>query len=170
MATPGLFDTGQVFLGRSGGNQLPQRTGSAPYLPLQPIGTLSSPSSGPAPAPKPPTLMPTAPVGQVSAQSVRATAGPFDPAYRQNLATFSGGQFNRPGGQLTFDPTATAGAPSSLFGDLGGTGPTDLLSQALGGGALSFMNPVQPPTSPTKKKQPISAPQQNQYFLGGRAA
>lgn len=70
----------------------------------------------------------------IGAQAVRSTgAGPYDPAYRQNLATYAGGQFQRPGGFLGINPTGPiTGLPVS-----GGSAPVQgvpnsLLSMALG--------------------------------------
>jgi hypothetical protein len=95
----------------------------------------------------------------LGAESVRATGqGPFDSAYRQNLATYGGGQFARPGGTLGFNPTAQFGQLGSLssMGQPNGAGtaplmgsPTDLLSMALGGQAVSAPQPTTPATSTT---------------------
>ena len=93
----------------------------------------------------------------VGAQSVTATGlGPFDPAYRQNLATFAGGQFARPGGSLQFNPTGLGqgfGAPTG-----GGNAPlpgmpNTLLGQAQGGQPLvpqtqALQAPTQAPMNP----------------------
>ena len=92
----------------------------------------------------------------VGAQAVRATgAGPFDPAYRQDLATYAGGNFQRPNGFLGFNPTG------DLFGNPTGGGnapvpgmPTDLLTSALGGQAVGAQSqPSQPAQQPAPKKQ-----------------
>lgn len=105
----------------------------------------------------------TPPTDILGSEAVRATgSGPFDSAYRQNLATYSGGQFSRPGGSLSFNPTATAGAPDALGGiDTGGVAagggnaplmgsPTDLLSLALGGsGGFGYTPPTPKTTSTT---------------------
>jgi len=89
----------------------------------------------PAPVPQSSTLAP---------ESVRATGtGPFDAAYRQNLATYAGGLLSRPGGNLSFDPTG----PASDFP----SGPS-LLEQALGGGAWQ----PQTPTPAQQSAAPLS--------------
>lgn len=84
-------------------------------------------------------------------EAVRATgSGPFDAAYRQNLATYAGGLSERPsGGVLSFNPTG------NMFGNPSGAGtapvlgsPTDLLSQALGGQGYKANT-----TAPTPKPQ-----------------
>jgi hypothetical protein len=102
----------------------------------------------------------------LGAQSVRASgAGPFDPAYRQDLSTYAGGNFVRPGGNLSFNPTG------SMFGQPTGGGnapvpgmPTDLLTQALGG--APFATPQKP--APAAKPKPVN-PYQNwwQNWQGG---
>lgn len=98
------------------------------------------------------------PQGTVQAQAVRATGqGPYDQAFRQNLATYAGGQSARPGGYLGFNPTG------DLFGQATGGGnapvlgmPTSLLDQAMGGQGFSFTPPpVAPqPGASTGKPQP----------------
>jgi len=167
----GMFNPGSVNFGSGITNK--------PYLPLKPIqlpqagGQPQRPTAPVQRPPQQPAFNPNQPAGVVGAQTVRATeGGPFDQPYRQNLATFAGGQFERPGGNLSFDPTATAGTPNSLFGDLGGKGPTDLLSQALLGGGMSFPNPM-PPTAPQSlgKRTPQRNPLQwwgEQFNRGGR--
>ena len=93
------------------------------------------------------------------AEAVRATGqGPYDSAYRQNLATYAGGGFQRPGGYLGFNPTG------QLPGNPTGTGsapvqgaPTDLLSMALTGtGRYAPSWSQQIPTAPLA--QPLSLP------------
>lgn len=91
----------------------------------------------------------------LGAQAVRATGqGPFDPSYRQDLATYAGGNFQRPNGFLGFNPTG------ALFGNPVGGGnapvqgmPTDLLTGALGGQAFGQAAPQPPPTQPAPKKE-----------------
>lgn len=91
-------------------------------------------------------------VQQLNPESVRATgSGPFDSAYRQNLATYAGGQFERPGGNLSFNPTS-----SNLFGNPtgGGNDPVlgmgnSLLSLGLGGQPAAFNTPQPQTTNPT---------------------
>lgn len=87
----------------------------------------------------------------IGSQAVRPTSGPYDPAYRQNLATYAGGTFERPNGFLNFNPTG------ALFGQPVGGGsapvmgmPTDLLTEAMG---QQQMAPSQPKTQPEPKKQ-----------------
>jgi hypothetical protein len=102
---------------------------------------LTVPSDGGAPPAQQPST------GTLGAESVRATgSGPFDPTYRQNLATFAGGQFARPGGNLSFDPTG------QLFGNPTGGGnaplqgmPDSLVGQALSGNPFSFTPPTPAP-------------------------
>jgi len=65
-------------------------------------------------------------------ETVRATeGGPFDQSYRQNLATYAGGLLQRPGGNLTFNPTDAKDIPQGQ----------SLLERALGGGAYSYQPP-----------------------------
>jgi hypothetical protein len=102
---------------------------------------------------------PSAPSNVVQSQAVRATgSGPYDNAYRQDLATYAGGLASRPGGSLSFDPTG------NLFGSPSGGGnapvlggPTDLLSSALGGQAVTAQPPSQAqqaqPVQPTNNAQ-----------------
>lgn len=70
-----------------------------------------------------PSAVPGTP-GVEAAGAVRSTAGgPFDSAYRQNLATFAGGDLARPeGGVLSFNPLAAD--------PFGGQMPDTLLGQA----------------------------------------
>jgi hypothetical protein len=97
----------------------------------------------------------------VGAESIRATGqGPYDAAYRQNLATYAGGQFTRPGGQLNINPTSNNqqwGNPSGGGNDPNVGLPTTLLQQALGGSPVQAPTsaPSAPATSPS-----TSAPQQ----------
>lgn len=73
-------------------------------------------------------------------QTVRATGGgPFDAAYRQNLTTQAGGEWARPGGNLSFNPTGPLnfGTPQG-----GGNAPNFGLPPTL----LSIMGP-QPGTA-----------------------
>lgn len=81
----------------------------------------------------------------VGPEAVRATGtGPFDSAYRQDLATFAGGLFNRPGGNLSFNPTSpdafgtpTGGGNAPLPGM-----PPTLLQNALGGNPFTYTPPA----------------------------
>lgn len=124
------FDPGKVLFG--GG-------GSSPYLPIGNQGG-SDTSMSPLPLQVPKTNF-------LNAEAVRATgSGPYDPAYRQNLATYAGGQFTRPGGVLAFNPTDPTTFPGQPTG--GGTAPIpglppSLISQALGGEAFGTPQPTQ---------------------------
>lgn len=117
------FDPGGILMGRPS-------SGYKPYVSV----TEQQPSSN-----------------TLGAEAVRATGtGPFDAAYRQNLATYAGGQFARPGGNLSFNPTGDLfGAPSG-----GGNAPPPgmpygLLDMALGGTPFRFQPPQQTLPSPT---------------------
>jgi hypothetical protein len=90
---------------------------------------------------------PPAPQQQnVGPEAVRATGmGPYDPAYRQNLATYAMGQFMRPGTNFGFNPTQplqfgqpTGGGNAPVLGM-----PQTLLGQALGGQEVNM--PTQQP-------------------------
>jgi hypothetical protein len=82
--------------------------------------------------------------GTLGPESIRATGtGPFDAAYRQNLATYAGGQFSRPGG-MSFNPTDPNTFPGNPTG--GGTAPvtgmpSTLLDTALSGQGFSWTPP-----------------------------
>jgi len=103
----------------------------------------------------------------IGSQTVRATgSGPYDNAYRQDLATYAGGLASRPGGNLSFNPTgnlfgnATGGGNAPVMG-----GPTDLLSAALGGQAVNTSTP--PPAQP-QSSQPTNGNQDYwQFWLNG---
>lgn len=89
-------------------------------------------------------------------ESIRATGtGPFDAAYRQNLATYAGGQFSRPGGSMNFNPTDPSTFPGMATG--GGTAPVTgmpntLLDAALSGQGFGYQppQPAQTAASPGK--------------------
>src|SRR5215471_20407723 len=127
------IDPGQVFMGGGGRN----RFFLGPQNVQQDSGQGAQANTGP--------------LGTLGAEAIRATGtGPFDDAYRQNLATYAGGLFSRPGGFLGFNPTGTSlfGAPTG-----GGNAPVpgtgmSLYSQALGGNPFSVPNPP-PPQVPT---------------------
>lgn len=95
------------------------------------------------------------PPNAIGAQSVRAVgSGGGDAAWRQNLATFAGGQFARPGGMLKFNPTNASSFPGAPTG--GGNAPlaglpSDLLSQALNGQGASVSTPAASTPSPASK-------------------
>ena len=98
------------------------------------------------------------PPNVLSSEAVRATGtGPYDSAYRQNLATYAGGQFTRPGGNLSFNPTG------ALFGNPTGGGnapvlgmPDSLVGQALSGNPFKFTPP--PPPPPQSDESQLSNP------------
>jgi hypothetical protein len=135
----------------------PQATG-VPYVgkPKPPIRR--APGEGGQPpmplAPKQPMPTPKPPVGVLAPESVRATGtGPFSSDYRQNLATYAGSQFSRPGGSMNFNPTDPSTFPGQPTG--GGTAPVtgmpnSLLDMALGGQGFSWTSPqpAQTATSP----------------------
>ncbi len=90
----------------------------------------------------------------VGAQTVRATGGGAgDAQWRQNLATFSGGQFARPGGHLDFNPLSNnpfGGAPTGGGNSPQMGMPSTLLQMALGGQPFSWNQPkAAPAQSPT---------------------
>lgn len=156
------------------------KPGRGPFLPPQPpppgrtlnTGSNAGAPSGPAtlpnmgytpppnapggrfnnPLPAPPTNTPAPPSGILAPESIRATgSGPFDAAYRQNLATYGGGQFSRPGGSLSFNPTDLSTFPGIATG--GGTAPvagmpTSLMDEALGGQSFQWSPPPSINTSP----------------------
>ncbi len=91
---------------------------------------------------------PTPPSGSmVGSGLVQATgSGPYDPAYRQNLAAYAGGQLYNPTGVMQFNPTNFSTYPGGMTG--GGTAPlpgmpTTLLQQAMGGQPFSYAPPTQ---------------------------
>jgi hypothetical protein len=120
----------------AGGGSTPIKAGTGQWPGLGGGGTTGgggSPITGP-PMSGSPAFVPN--FSGVTPESVRASGtGPFDSAYRQNLATYAGGQFQRPGGNLSFNPTG-----NNLFGNPtgGGNAPlpglgTSLLDSGLGG-------------------------------------
>lgn len=125
-----------------------------PYLKTDPIrrvnegGTTTSTPSTPAPQPSP---NPNPNSTTLGAESIRSTgSGPFDSAYRQNLATFAGGQFSRPGGSMNFNPTDPSTFPGNPTG--GGNAPitglpTSLLDNAIGGQGFSWTPPATDPNA-----------------------
>lgn len=146
------FDPGRVFLGSN-------RARGGPYLPISPIKM----NNGTNTASTQPAQVPRINQNQdvLNPEAVRATGtGPYDPAYRQNLATYAGGQFSRPGGSMNFNPTDLSSFPGNPVG--GGNAPLpglpdSLVSQALGGNPFSF----QPST---QNQQPS---QTGNDFVGG---
>jgi hypothetical protein len=137
-----MYNPMQVMMG-SGRGPGPYISPSGP-----PAGT--DPGRTPPPAPTSTTLAP---------EAVRATgSGPFDPTYRQNLATYAGGQFQRPSvttqpergapqtmNVLSFNPTDISTFPGQPVG--GGNAPLQglpfgLLSLAQGGLPFSWGTPL----------------------------
>lgn len=149
------FNPGQVMMGQ------PTKQSPAPWMPINkfpsPGGTPQRPIGNPAkPEPQQPQANTGGGAGSIlGPQAVRATGnGPYDSAYRQNLATYAGGLMSKPGGLLAFNPTD----PNSLGGQPTGAGnapvmgaPTGLLDQALGGNPFSWT--PQPPTQPAQSAQ-----------------
>ena len=142
------FDPGRVLFGGPS---------SKPYLGIgKGLGGDAAPGNGTISASTLPSMQYRDPTpSPLGPEAVRATGtGPFDPAYRQNLATFAGGQFQRPGGNLMFNPTDPGlfgGAPSGA-GNAPVTGaPISLLSGAMGGQPFQFPQPTAP-TQPTQQQ------------------
>jgi hypothetical protein len=139
MAAPFNANFNPMNVSLQGGDQI-----KGPYLQTgdqRPTGNPGMKTVGTSPlGPQKPAGNPGMKPGVVGAQAVRATGqGPYDPAFRQDLATYAGGQFSRPGGNLSFNPTGQL--PAGLGAN------NSLLSQALGGQAFSF--------APPKPKQPV---------------
>ena len=137
------FDPGRVMFGKSG---------NGPYLPTAPQSTGNINTLNPVlQVPKSPVLAP---------EAVRATgSGPYDAAYRQNLATYAGGQFERPNGNLSFNPTDMRTFPGNPTG--GGNAPlpglpNSLISNALGGSPFSVAQPQSATTSTSTSSGNIS--------------
>jgi hypothetical protein len=114
--------------------------GGAPKRPYLPVGGISQMRRSPG-SEGSAQQAPTMPSSTIGPESVRASgSGPFDAAYRQNLATYAGGQFARPGGNLSFNPTSgqMPGQPTGGGNAPVGGLPTGLLDMALGGNPFSF--------------------------------
>lgn len=83
--------------------------------------------------------------GTLGPEAIRAWGkGPFDPSYRQNLASFTMGQFQRPTAGFQFNPTATfnfgmptGGGNAPVFGQ-----PMTLLGAAQGGNPFFYTPPA----------------------------
>src|SRR5215471_3226804 len=177
------FNPRAVSLGQAQTNGIPYITGRGLPTPFA-RGTHMPPriinfGGGPVPVPAPVQMSGTpaiaqfhdpedqgAPPNVLGSEAVRATGtGPYDSAYRQNLATYAGGQFVRPpgpgllggntsGGVLSFNPTG------GLFGNPTGGGnapvlgmPNSLIGQALSGNPFSFTPPRPPPPPPSDDGQ-----------------
>lgn len=121
------------------------------YLPVgnQPktMPATQKPNSGPMPAQQAP-----GPLGTLGAEAVRSTGtGPFDSTYRQNLASYAGGLFQRPGGYLGINPTGNDFGGNSGGGNAPALGaPNSLLQLGLGGQSFQVGNP-QPAQQPKKR-------------------
>lgn len=152
MATFGSnYNAADVLMGRPrsemvrSGPYLWTGTGSRPPAPPMPLGP---DISGGKPAATPTST----PQGILAPESIRATgAGPFDAAYRQNLATYAGGQFSRPPGGLNFNPTDPSTFPGLPTG--GGTAPVTGMPQSLLDMALSGQGFSWTPPQPAKAAQ-----------------
>lgn len=162
------FNPMAVMMGQAGKPGIPYTGVPKPKAPIlyAPKNSTGAPaSSAPsAPSPSSTTLAP---------EAIRSSgAGPFDPAYRQNLATFAGGLFARPGGNLSFNPTsnqpfggaATGGGDAPVMGM-----PNTLLQNAFGGNPFSFTPPV--PASGANNSQPNTTQMQdwlNSFMQNGK--
>lgn len=131
---------GPVVAGQFGGGSPAQKPGSEMIR----AGEFSGQPPTGGTSPQPPNM--------VGPESIRATGtGPFDDAYRQDLATYAGGLFGRPGGNLSFNPTsnqpfggaATGGGNAPVLGM-----PNTLLQNALGGNPFSYTPPPTPTPTP----------------------
>lgn len=142
------FNPAQVML-RGGASTGALSGGGSPYLNT---GKPDPKQARPNVIANKPSIASPANPNVLGAQAVRSTgSGPFDQGYRQDLATYAGGNFARPGGSLSFDPTG------SLFGNPTGGGsapvsgmPTNLLTQALGGQGFSAPPPTAMPSAQQK--------------------
>lgn len=142
------YNPAQIMLGGRGDG--PPVWGSKPYMPTSPIKPVANPMQPPiqqSPQAQPQTTA-------AGSQAVRATGqGPYDSAYRQNLATYAGGMFSNPTGLLSFNPT-DPNAFSNLPGSSqGGTPPTQL-EQALGGNPFSWTQPSPQQPAQTQAQTP----------------
>lgn len=94
--------------------------------------------------------------GYLAPSAVRATGtGPYDSAYRQNLATYAGGQLYNPTGYMGFNPTQPSSYPGQPTG--GGTAPlpgmpNTLLQQSTLGQPFSWVPPT--PSGPSTVSGP----------------
>jgi hypothetical protein len=148
---------------------------SGPYMPTAPI---ASPVKGGNP------IKPVAPIANpvniggtaqqsgkvLGSEAVRATGGAYDPAYNQDLATYAGGLFQRPGGTLSFNPTGPLSGNATGGGNAPVQGmPNTLIEQALGGQSFAYNpTPATPPT-PSTANAPnnLANPQNWQSWLQG---
>lgn len=149
----------------------PAQTGGPTAIPPQPNPVMPSPArtgrnSINVPGAGTPPQAP-AQSGTLGPEAIRATGtGPYDSAYRQNLATYAGGQFSRPGGSMNFNPTDPNTFPGTPTG--GGSAPVagmpnSLMDMALGGQSFSWTPPVADTTTPV----PQTLQQWMQQWLNG---
>ena len=184
------FNPSAVMLGQSGKSPyMWTGTGKAPVasaspsgqLPTStPVGSTFSPAataslSGAAPTqpPSPSPIASATPGNVVGPESIRATGtGPFDSAYRQNLATYAGGQFARPAsGTMSFNPTDPNTFPGNPTG--GGSAPvtgmpSSLMDMALGGQGFSWTPPPAPQTANSPGNFQTLQDWMNQFLMQGR--
>jgi hypothetical protein len=154
--TDTTFNPGSVMMGGSG---------AQPYMPTGQVPKLGSKSPA-DPAYGNVTIGPIQPQPNVlGAETVRATgSGPFDSAYRQNLATYGGGNFMRPGGNLSFNPTDASTFPGNPTG--GGNAPLPGLPDSLVGRALSGNPFSYTPPSPNTPSGTVPPGTGNADILG----
>lgn len=154
------FNPADVMM-RSGQRGLPYVGGpvkSGPPITMGGGGPIQSPPPPPSGGESAAPAQVTVPGNPSLAESIRATgSGPYDAAYRQNLATYAGGQFARPGGNMSFNPTDPATFPGQPTG--GGTAPVtgmpfSLLDMALGGQPFSWQPPAPASTGGAGPQQP----------------
>ena len=163
------FNPSAVMMGRGSGTTSPYLwtgTGSAPPAPTAP------PKSQMVPAGQFSAGGPTPTGGTLAPETIRTTGtGPFDPAYRQNLASYAGGQFSRPGGSMNFNPTDPSTFPGQPTG--GGNAPvtgmpSSLMDMALGGQGFSWTPPPVAQTSQNPGDFQTLQQWMNQFLINGR--
>lgn len=162
MASVGTsFNPTAVMMGRPTSGSTPYLwSGAAPKPPIRPGSEAPAPSAAPA-----------SPSGTVGPRTIRATgSGPFDSAYRQNLASYAGGQFS---GATSFNPTDLSTFPGAPSG--GGNAPvagmpSTLLDQALGGQSFAWTPPTAPVASSVTPGNTGNLQQwMNQFLMNGRS-
>lgn len=150
MAAVGTFNPSNVRIGAPPMGGPYMNTGTHTQIAS---ATPGAPSSNPMPVAPGKQRLPgegqqSSPMGVLASSPVRATgSGPFDPAYRQNLATYAMGQFAPPTGGWNVNPTnpgnigaPTGGGNAPVMGQ-----PNTLLANALGGQPFSWAPPTPPP-------------------------
>jgi hypothetical protein len=171
-----MFNPMNVMMGQPGKTGVPYFGGKSPSVgPVgaKPMAQNQTPTSGGTsqmvragqftaqnpPGGTPAYQAPPPPANVMGAESVRATGtGPFDSAYRQDLATYAGGLFGRPGGNLSFNPTSNdpfGGAATGAGSDPVLGMPNTLLQNALGGNPFSYAPPA--PKAPAQTPNPMQA-------------